>query len=70
MNWDVVKGDWTNMKGKVREEWGKLTDDDLDKMHGNYEQFVGKLQERYGWAREDAEKRVKDFTDRHDKTAE
>jgi len=70
MNWDVVKGDWTKMKGKVREEWGKLTDDDLDKMHGNYEQFVGKLQEKYGWAKEEAEQKANEFAERHSKPAE
>ena len=46
MNWDIVKGDWKQMKGKAREKWGKLTDDELDTMHGDYEQFVGKLQEK------------------------
>ena len=69
MNWDVVKGDWTQMKGKAREKWGKLTDDELDQMHGNYEQFVGKLQEKYGWSKEEAEKSAKDWAESHGKDA-
>ena len=55
MNRDVLKGQWTQLKGKVREQWGKLTDDDLDRMQGNAEQLIGKLQERYGRSREQAE---------------
>jgi uncharacterized protein YjbJ (UPF0337 family) len=70
MNWDVIKGDWTQVKGKAREKWGKLTDDDLDQMHGNYEQFVGKLQEKYGWSKDEAEKSAKEFSDAHSKSAE
>jgi uncharacterized protein YjbJ (UPF0337 family) len=67
MNWDVVKGDWTQMKGKAREQWGKLTDDDLDKVHGDYEQFVGKLQEKYGWSRDEAAKNANDWAETHSK---
>ncbi len=58
MNWDVVKGNWLQAKGKMKEEWGKLTDDDWDVVEGDREQLVGRLQERYGWAREEAEKRA------------
>jgi uncharacterized protein YjbJ (UPF0337 family) len=54
MNEDTLKGQWTQMKGKVREQWGKLTNDDLDQIQGHAEQLVGKIQERYGVAREDA----------------
>lgn len=61
MNWDIVQGNWEQMKGKARQEWGKLTDDDLDKIHGKKEELVGKLQERYGWAKFDAERRADDF---------
>ena len=67
MNWDVVKGNWKQLKGKAREEWGEFTDDELDQMHGNYEQFVGRLQEKYGWKKEEAERRAKDWADRHAK---
>ncbi len=55
MNRDVVKGQWTQLKGKVREQWGKLTDDDMDQMQGNFEMLIGKIQERYGRSREEAE---------------
>lgn len=58
MNWDQVKGNWTNLKGKVRENWGKLTNDELDEIEGNREQLVGKIQEQYGIAKEQAEKEV------------
>jgi uncharacterized protein YjbJ (UPF0337 family) len=61
MNEDILKGQWTQLKGKVREQWGKLTDDDLDRIEGKSEQLVGRLQERYGWARADAEREVDDW---------
>ncbi len=55
MNRDVLQGQWTQLKGKVREQWGKLTDDDFDQIQGNAEKLIGKLQERYGRNREQAE---------------
>ncbi|MCW5935966.1 MAG: CsbD family protein [Fimbriimonadaceae bacterium] len=64
MNWDTVKGNWKQLTGKVKEEWGDLTDDDLMEIEGRKEQLVGKLQERYGWARDEAERRVSDWGDR------
>ena len=64
MNQDQFKGDWLQLKGKVREKWGKLTNDDLDIIQGQGEQLVGKLQERYGIAKEEAEKQFKDFLDK------
>ena len=57
MNWDQAKGQWTQMKGSVRKQWGKLTDDDLDVIAGERERLVGKIQERYGIAKEEAEKK-------------
>ncbi len=54
MNEDTLKGQWMQMKGKVREQWGKLTDDDLDQVQGRGEQLVGKIQERYGVAKDEA----------------
>ncbi len=62
MNWDQVKGNWTQMTGKVREKWGKLTDNELTVIAGQREQLVGVLQERYGYAKDIAEKEVSDFT--------
>jgi uncharacterized protein YjbJ (UPF0337 family) len=58
MNWDRVEGNWTQLKGKVREQWGKLTDDDMDVISGRREQLAGKIQERYGVAKDDAEKQL------------
>jgi uncharacterized protein YjbJ (UPF0337 family) len=58
MNEDVFKGQWTQFKGRVREQWGKLTNDDVDRIEGKSEQLIGRLQERYGWAREQAEREV------------
>ena len=50
MNWDRVEGDWKQIKGKVQQQWGKLTNDDLDEIQGRSEQLVGKIQQRYGLA--------------------
>jgi uncharacterized protein YjbJ (UPF0337 family) len=61
MNADVMKGKWTQLKGEVRRQWGRLTDDDVDQIQGNAEKMVGKLQERYGWAREEAERELDGF---------
>jgi uncharacterized protein YjbJ (UPF0337 family) len=58
MNEDTLKGQWTQIKGRVREQWGKLTDDDITRIEGKSEQLVGRLQERYGWAKEDAQREV------------
>jgi uncharacterized protein YjbJ (UPF0337 family) len=63
MNWDQVKGNWKQFKGKVKEKWGKLTDDDLDVIAGKKDQLAGKLQERYGYEKAQAEKELDDFTD-------
>jgi len=61
LNADVLKGKWTQLKGEARLQWGKLTDDDLDQIEGNSEKLLGKLQERYGYAKEDAEREVNTF---------
>jgi uncharacterized protein YjbJ (UPF0337 family) len=61
MNKDILKGKWLQMKGDVRKMWGQLTDDDLDQIQGDSEKFIGKLQERYGYNREQAEREVNDF---------
>jgi uncharacterized protein YjbJ (UPF0337 family) len=62
MNQDTLKGQWTQVKGRIREQWGKLTDDDLDQIQGRAEQLVGKLQERYGIAREEAERQLSEWS--------
>ncbi len=61
MNRDILEGQWTQIKGKVRERWGKLTDDDLDKIAGKRDQLIGTIQEKYGEARDQAAKQVDDF---------
>ena len=61
MNWDRVQGQWKQMKGSVKEQWGKLTDDDLDQIAGRRDQFIGKLQERYGIAKDEAERRADEW---------
>ena len=61
MNGDQIKGKWTQAKGQVKQSWGKLTDDDFDVIAGERDVLVGKVQERYGVAKEEAEKQVKKF---------
>ena len=58
MNWDQVEGKWKQLRGGIKEKWGKLTDDDLDRIAGKRDIFVGKLQERYGIAKEEAQKQA------------
>jgi uncharacterized protein YjbJ (UPF0337 family) len=62
MNWDTIEGKWKQSAGAVKEKWGKLTDDDLTVIAGKKDQLVGKIQERYGIARDAAEKQVNEFT--------
>lgn len=61
MNWDRVEGNWQQFKGKLREKWGELTDDDIDVIGGHREQLQGKIQERYGKGRDEAEREVDDW---------
>jgi uncharacterized protein YjbJ (UPF0337 family) len=61
MNRDQLEGNWKQLKGKVREKWGKLTNDDLDVVNGKREQLLGKLQEKYGIAKAEAEKQLDDW---------
>jgi uncharacterized protein YjbJ (UPF0337 family) len=65
MNDDMFKGQWTQLKGAIREKWGKLTDDDLDQVQGKSEQLVGKIQERYGYAKEEAQREFDDWANRN-----
>ena len=58
---DIFKGNWMQVKGKVREQWGKLTNDDVDTIQGKAEQLVGRIQERYGLAKDDARRQVDDW---------
>ena len=58
MNWDQVKGNWKQFKGKVKEKWGQLTDDDVSNLNGKRDQLLGKLQERYGYGKDQAEREL------------
>jgi uncharacterized protein YjbJ (UPF0337 family) len=64
MNEDKIKGQWKQLAGKVKAKWGKLTDDDLRVAEGNSEYLTGKIQERYGVARDEAQKQVREFNSR------
>ena len=58
MNSDELKGNWKQIKGRIKQKWGKLTDDDLDQIEGNRDVLIGRIQERYGVAREEAERDI------------
>jgi len=64
MNWDVIKGRWEQMKGDARKQWGKLTDDDWNVIAGEKDKFIGKLRERYGWSKDEAERSADDYFSR------
>ena len=61
MNQDIIQGKWKQLKGSIKAQWGKLTDDDLDRMQGDQHYLSGKLQERYGWAKDKADEEVNRF---------
>lgn len=64
MNWDTIAGNWKQYRGKVREKWGKLTDDHLESIAGQRDQLVGKIQETYGISKDEAEEQIRDFENR------
>ena len=66
LNQDILAGQWKQVRGQVRQNWGMLTDDDLDRISGRFEEIVGLVQERYGYARAKAEQEVTQFIDRLD----
>ncbi len=61
INVDVIEGKWKEFRGKIKERWGKITDSDLDRLQGNREQLAGLLQQKYGYAKEKAEKEIDQF---------
>ena len=65
MNADVFKGQWHQLKGEVKSKWGKLTDDDLDRASGDAEKLIGRIQERYGYVRDQAKREVDEFFSHH-----
>lgn len=66
MNWDRIEGSWKQLKGRVREQWGKLTDDELDNIAGKRDRLAGSLQKSYGIAQDEAEKQINDFEQKCD----
>ena len=65
MNWDEVKGNWKQLQGSVKAQWGELTDDEVAQAEGNRDKLVGKIHEKYGIAKDEAEKQVDDFAAKH-----
>ena len=64
MNSDILKGKWNQVKGNIKQRWGDLTDNDIARIEGTYDEFVGVLQERYGYTRERATREVDDYLNR------
>ncbi|WP_225785114.1 CsbD family protein [Xenophilus sp. Marseille-Q4582] len=68
MNKDIIEGNWKQLKGKVKEQWGKLTDDDFDVIAGKRDQLLGRIQERHGVSRDEAEKQVQQWENAEGRT--
>jgi uncharacterized protein YjbJ (UPF0337 family) len=66
MNADVLKGKWLQVKGSIKEKWGQLTDDDLNRVSGNVDRLIGLVQERYGYQKEEAKRQVDAFLAQHE----
>lgn len=64
MNWDEIEGQWKEIRGEAKRQWGKLTEDDLARIEGNRDKLIGALQERYGRTKEEAEREVEDWLSR------
>lgn len=65
MNRDTLAGNWKQLKGKIKERWGKLTDDELEQIEGRRDQLAGKIQERYGISKDEAERQLDEWDPRH-----
>ncbi|RDW13910.1 CsbD family protein [Paracoccus thiocyanatus] len=61
MNWDIIEGKWNQLKGSVKENWGDLTDDELTEVGGKRDKLAGKLQEKYGWTKEQVDEQIDGF---------
>ena len=70
MNRDVLAGSWRELRGKAKQRWGKLTDDDMTRIEGHLDRLIGALQKRYGYARQEAEREVDTFLEKVHGTAE
>lgn len=69
MNWDIIKGNWKQMKGQVQSKWGELTDDEIEQAEGDRERLAGLIQERYGVAKDEAERQIDAFIAEHKSAA-
>ncbi|WP_195820124.1 CsbD family protein [Roseobacter sp. MH60115] len=69
MNWDIIKGNWKQMKGQVQSKWGELTDDEIDQAEGDRTRLAGLIQERYGVAKDEAERQIDAFIAEHKSAA-
>lgn len=69
MNRDILEGQWKQIKGRVKQQWGRLTDDELDMMSGSYDELAGLIQERYGYSREEAMNELDMFLDNYDRSS-
>ncbi len=65
MNWDRIEGNWKEMSGRIKQQWGELTDDDLTVMNGKRDELAGRLQQRYGYAKDRAEREIDDWLSRN-----
>ena len=65
MNWDIIEGNWKQLKGNIKQQWSKLTDDHIDMIAGRRDDLSGKIQEAYGVNKDEAEKQIKHFEDNH-----
>lgn len=65
MNWDRIEGNWVEFKGKVKEQWGELTNDDLDQIRGKRDQLAGKIQQRYGIEKDKVEEQLKEWENKN-----
>lgn len=65
MNKDIIKGNWKQIKGMLKQQWGKITDDEIAKMEGSSEELEGYLQKKYGYQKDQAKKEIQTFLDRH-----
>lgn len=64
MNKDVLEGKWKQLRGEIKKQWGKLTDDEVDRIEGSRDKLAGSLQERYGYSKEEAKSKIADFMER------
>ncbi|OJW51467.1 MAG: general stress protein CsbD [Alphaproteobacteria bacterium 41-28] len=65
MNKDIIKGKWHEIKGRVKQQWGKLTDDEISQINGSYEELEGILQKKYGYQKDEVEKEIRTFLDKN-----